>query len=142
MAVIHGIKGTGKAGVLTYDELKGLIHGKSNGRANEKNCGTCANYILDKTETSDGGGITTKFAGRTVYHISSGKRGGKDGCTVFFTLTEGEGPGLTAGIVGVGWHANGSDHVYDLDWGKGPPFFTGNKIDTSTQRQAGYKRDR
>ena len=48
--------------------------------------------------TAGQGGITTKFAGRTVFHISSGKRKGSDGCSAFFTLsTDGGGGTLTAG---------------------------------------------
>jgi hypothetical protein len=139
MAQIFGEKSSGKQGVLDHRELTALIHKKSGGRANERNCGVCATHIQDMTSTAGQGGITTKFAGRTVFHISSGKRGGDDGCSVFFTLSTDSGADLTAGIVGVGWHAAGSDHVYLLDWGKGAPFFTGNRLDTSAQRQRGYK---
>lgn len=142
MAIIFGTKDTGRPGQLSHDEFKALIHRKSGGRAEEKNCGTCATHIEDMTSTAGQGGITTKYAGKSVFHISSGKKGGTDGCSVFFTLSEESGDGLTAGIIAVGWHAAGSDHVYDLDWGKGAPFFTGNKLDTSAQHQQGNKREK
>jgi hypothetical protein len=138
MAIIHGQKSTGGNGVLTHTELTDLIYKRSNGRADRTNCGKCATHIEDMTEMSDQGGITTKYAGRSVFHISNGKRGGDDGCTTFFTLSSEGGDGLTAGIVAVGWHAPGKDTVYVLDWGKGPPFFTGNRLDTTKQHQKGY----
>lgn len=139
MAVIHGLKASGKNGALDQDELKNLIHEKSGRRADIKNCGICATHIQDMTSTSGQGGITTKYGGRSVFHISSGKRGGGDGCSVFFTLSEEGGAGLMAGIVAVGWHAGSDDHTYLLDWGKGAPFFTGNRLNTSVQKQKGYK---
>jgi hypothetical protein len=103
--------------VLSHAEIAALIHKKSNGRAAEGACKKCATHIQDMKSTSDQGGITAKYGGRSVFHISSGKRGGTDGCTVFFTLSHDNGPGLTAGIVGVGWHAAGSDTVYELELG-------------------------
>jgi hypothetical protein len=142
MALIYGTKDTGKSGVLSVDELAKLLHRKSGERAEIGNCTTCATYISNKTSTASGGGTSAKDAGRTVYHISSGKRGSEDGCTAFFTLTEGEHGEvkgdhkvvkdvLVAGIVGVGWHTGATDHIYKLDWGNGRRFYTGNKFDTS-----------
>lgn len=138
MALIFGTRSNGRSGALTHDELTDLIHRKSGGRAEKKNCGVCATHIENMNSTSDQGGITTKYAGRSVFHVSSGKRGGGDGCSVFFTLSADNGEKPVAGIVAVGWHAN-SDHIYRLDWGKGAPFFSGNRLDTSTQRQRGNK---
>lgn len=140
MAIIHGKKDSGKNGVLSHAELAKLIHRKSGERANLGNCKTCATHIQDMSSTAGQGGITTKYAGKTVFHKSSGKRGGDDGCSVFFVLNSDGGPGLTAGIVGVGWHAGTDDHTYLLDWGKGAPFFTNNRLNSSVQHQQGNKR--
>ncbi len=146
MAFIFGIKEDGKNGLLSHGELSALLQSKSESRAKKSNCDTCATYIQNKTDTATGGGITTKYQGRTVFHKSSGQKGKTDGCSVFFTLsnqtktdksTNDVTNFLVAGIVAVGWHANGSDHIYDLDWGKGPPFFTGRKLVTNQQHQKG-----
>lgn len=138
MAIIFGTKASGKSGQLDHDELTALIRNKSGNRAAERACGVCATHIENMNSTAGQGGITTQYAGRTVFHISSGQRGGGDGCSVFFTLSADSGVTLVAGIVAVGWHAGGSDHIYSLDWGKGAPFFTGNRLDTSRQHQRGY----
>lgn len=138
MAIIFGTKANGRSGQLDHDEFTALILQKSGNRAAEKSCGVCATHIENMNSTAGQGGITTKFAGRTVFHISSGKRGGDDGCSVFFTLSADSGEVLVAGIVAVGWHAGDSDHIYKLDWGKGAPFFTGNRLDSSIQHQRGY----
>lgn len=140
MAIIYGVKATGKNGVLDHSELTDMLHRRSNGRANKKNCGVCATYIEDMNGADEGGGITTQFAGRTVYHISSGQRGGSDGCSTFFTLSADQGEVIVAGIVAVGWH-DGGDTIYRLDWGKGPPFFSGNRFDSTKQHQRGYSDD-
>ncbi len=140
MAIIFGTKESGKSGQLDHDELTALIQKKSGDRASEKNCAVCATHIENMSSTAGQGGITTKFAGRSVFHISSGKKGNNDGCSVFFTLSaQGAQPGqvLVAGIVAVGSHSGATSNVYRLDWGKGPPFFTGNLLDTSTQHQPG-----
>lgn len=137
MAIIFGEKANGRSGELDHDELTAMILRKSGGRANERNCGVCATHIEDMTSTAGQGGVTTQYAGRSVFHISSGKRNGNDGCSVFFTLSPGGGDVLVAGLVAVGWHAN-ADTVYLLDWGKGAPFFTGNRLDTTRQHQHGY----
>ncbi len=139
MAIIHGTKEDGKTGVLSNAEMAAMFRRKSGERANLGNCATCATHIQDMTSTAGQGGITTKHAGRTVFHISSGKRKGSDGCSVFFTLDSDSGDSMVAGIVGVGWHVGAGDHTYLLDWGKGPPFFTGNRLDTSAQHQEGNK---
>jgi hypothetical protein len=139
VAQIFGTKASGKLGVLDKDELAALIRKKSGERAAEQSCNRCATHILDMKDSKGGGGITTKYAKRSVFHISSGKRGGGDGCSVFFTLSNDSGETPTAGIVAVGWHTGANDHTYQLDWGKGPPFFTGNRLDTSVQEQQGNK---
>lgn len=143
MAIIYGTKENGKSGVLTASELASMLHKKSGERAELGNCLTCANYILNKTSLTSGGGTSAKDAGRTVFHISSGQRGSSTGCTAFFTLTGGahgvvKPSGekvvqevLVAGIVAVGWHTGATDHVYELDWGSGRKFYTGSKFDTS-----------
>lgn len=137
MAIIFGEKASGKSGELDHGELTDLLVRKSGNRAERRNCGVCATHIQNMTTTAGQGGITTKFGGRTVFHISSGRRGGDDGCSVFFTLSADSGPVLTAGIVGVGWHNGASDTTYRLDWGKAAPFFTGNIFDSTTQHQKG-----
>ena len=139
MAIIHGKKANGKNGVLSNGELASLIHRKSGERAKLGNCATCATHIENMSDTAGQGGITTKYAGKTVFHISSGQKGKGDGCSVFFTLSADNGPALVAGIVGVGWHAGNNDHTYLLDWGKGPPFFTKGRLDTSKQEQKGNR---
>jgi hypothetical protein len=142
MAIVYGTKDSGKSGVLSVEELANLLRRKSGDRADLGNCTTCATYILNKTSLTSGGGTSAKDAGRTVFHISSGKRSSTTGCTAFFTLSEskhGETTGkgkvvnevLVAGIVAVGWHTGASDHVYQLDWGSGRKFYTGSKFDTS-----------
>lgn len=138
MAIIFGEKANGKSGQLDHDELTDLLVRKSGNRAQRKNCGICATHIEDMASTSDEGGITTKFGGRSVFHKSSGKRGGGDGCSVFFTLDADSGPTVVAGIVAVGWHAGEGDTEYLLDWGKGPPFFSGNRLVITRQKQRGY----
>jgi len=137
MAIIFGEKDSGKNGELSHDEFAKLLHAKSGGRAALKNCGVCVTHIENMVSTAGQGGITTKYAGRTVFHISSGKRGGGDGCSTFFTLSADSGPILTAGIVAVGWHHGAGEHSYRLDWAKGAPFFADNVLDTSTQHQTG-----
>lgn len=137
MAVIFGKKANGKHGELNHAELTALIRRKSGDRADERNCGVCATHIQNMASTAGQGGITTKYAGRTVFHISSGRHGGDDGCSVFFTLSADSGATPVAGIVAVGWHAGG-DTIYKLDWGKGAPFFTGNRLDTTRQHQRGH----
>lgn len=138
MAIIFGAKDSGKSGILSHDEFTQLLHRKSNKRADLGNCGECATHIENMSSTAGQGGTSTTYAGRNVFHISHGKRDGDDGCSVFFTLSSDSGDCLVAGIVGVGWHAN-SDTIYRLDWGKGPPFFTGNRYTSTQQRQKGYK---
>ncbi len=143
MAIIYGTKASGVSGVLDVNELAAKLHKKSKKRADLGNCLTCATYILDKDSLATGGGTSAKDAGRTVFHISSGKRGSNTGCTAFFTLTGGEHGSvkpsgekvvndvLVAGIIAVGWHTGATDHVYQLDWGTGRKFFTGSKFDSS-----------
>jgi hypothetical protein len=138
LAIIFGEKANGKSGELDHDELTDLLLRKSNKRAERKDCGACATHIENMSTTAGQGGITTQYAGKSVFHISSGKRGGNDGCSAFFTLSADSGPALVAGIVAVGWHA-GRDEIYLLDWGKGAPFFTGNRLDITKQQQKGYK---
>lgn len=137
MAIILGEKANGKSGQLDHNELVDLLVRKSGQRAQQKNCGVCATRIEDMASTAGQGGITTKFGGRTVFHKSSGKRGGGDGCSVFFTLDADSGPILVAGVVAVGWHAGDGDTEYQLDWGKEPPFFTGNRLVIAKQYQKG-----
>jgi len=125
--------------------VNAYIHRKSNERANEGSCGVCATHIQNMEFTAGQGGITKQYAGRTVFHISSGRRGGDDGCSVFFTLSEQSktAKGLhigapeparffVAGIVAVGWHAGETDTIYQLDWGKGAPFFSKARMDSTT----------
>jgi len=135
MAIIFGTKADGSTGQLDHDEFANMIYRKSGSRAELKNCGVCATHIEDMSTTAGQGGITTKFAGKTVFHISSGKRSSTTGASVFFTLDSESSDNLVAGLVGVGWHDGTSDHEYRLDWGKGAPFFTGRVFDSAQQFQ-------
>ena len=139
MALIHGEKTTGKNGVLDNGEIANMLLRKSGSRADRGNCVNCATHIQDHTSTAGGGGITTKYAGRDVYHFSRGFNGGDDGCSVFYTLSAQKDSEkkdvLVAGIVTVGWHHNNNDDIYRLDWGKGAPFFTGGLLDITKQHQ-------
>ena len=65
-----------------------------------------------------GGGTSYSVGGQTIFHHSSGKREGTDGCTLFVTRTGG---GIR--IVGIGWHDHttnrGASSRYRLDWSFG-----------------------
>lgn len=144
MAIVVGVKEGGITGVLSNNELKQYIFKRSGERAELKNCGNCANDIESFNSTSDQGGTSLKCDGKTVFHFSHGKKGGKTGCTVFFTVSEHKEIShkgtdkqkdtkfLLAKIVGVGWHAKGTDdHTYDIDWGKAHPFSKKATVDTA-----------
>ena len=65
-----------------------------------------------------GGGTTYSLGGQTIFHHSSGKKEGTDGCTLFVTRSGG---GIR--IVGIGWHDHttkkGASSRYRLDWSSG-----------------------
>ncbi|MCO7223387.1 hypothetical protein [Pleionea sp. CnH1-48] len=73
------------------------------------NAAQVARGIVSHNGTTSGGGTRFRYNGHTVFHISHGKNGRTDGCTVFFIVTK---EGVT--IVGIGAHAGSSS--YKLDW--------------------------
>lgn len=85
-----------------------------------KNIKDCVAHVKAHTPTT-GGGTWKKHAGKTVFHISHGKKDSGDGCTLFFTKT-----GDTVQIVGIGQHTTGVAS-YVLDWKV--PDFQGNVND-------------
>ncbi len=73
------------------------------------NAAQVARGILAHNGRTSGGGTRFNFNGHTVFHISHGKNGKTDGCTVFFIVTK---EGIQ--VVGVGVHDTSSS--YNLDW--------------------------
>jgi hypothetical protein len=82
----------------------------------EKNIKDCVAHVKAHTPTT-GGGTSFKHEGRTVFHISHGKKGSRTGCTLFFTKE-----GDRVQIVAIGQHAGPAS--YALDWKV--PTFSGN----------------
>ncbi|WAC74789.1 hypothetical protein OU995_08855 [Roseateles sp. SL47] len=90
--------------LLTAWILDHEAHGMS-----ASNAAQVARGIIAHNGKTSGGGTNFKYEGHTVFHISHGKNGKADGCTVFFIVTKN---GVC--IVGIGAHAGSSS--YTLDW--------------------------
>ena len=135
MEPVDGAEGRESPKVMTPEDLGAKIH-RLSGRATVKDSNKCAQYILAATLSTElnasgmpqqapangsvdgyytGGGTGHTRHGHSVFHISHGRRGGFDGCSAFFTLKL-RPNGLFANLVGVGWHHNGKDDEYKLDW--------------------------
>jgi hypothetical protein len=104
--------------LLTNWILEHDTHGMSASNAQQ-----VARGIIAHNGKTSGGGTNFKYQGRTVFHISHGKMGKTDGCTVFFVVTEN---GVI--IVGIGAHQGSSS--YRLDW-KLDGWCQGSSIDLS-----------
>jgi hypothetical protein len=76
----------------------------------DKNVGDCVGYI--QVFKGRGGGTSTSYGGRTVFHISHGFSEGGDGCTLFFTQDD---DGVIT-IVAIGSHDNRYTTAYRIDW--------------------------
>jgi hypothetical protein len=78
--------------------------------ASAKNIGLCTAVMMAHTPIS-GGGTSTYYQGDHVFHISHGKYGLSDSCSVFYTKDHGTG-GIT--IVGAGQHVDNYNARYKL----------------------------
>lgn len=77
-----------------------------------KNIKSCIEYIEGYSGRDGGTGYTYK--GHRVIHISHGKKGPTDGCTLFFCIPADK----LASIIVIGAHAGDGDHTYSIDWVK------------------------
>jgi hypothetical protein len=97
---------------FTEDELANWIDSMAPKRTiNPANLKQCVAYIAVHGGKG-GGGTGMTHGGLPVFHISHGKRGSTDGCTIFFTVAA-DG---TVTIVGIGSHHADYKAGYRLDW--------------------------
>lgn len=78
--------------------------------ASDKNIGLCTAVMMAHTPIS-GGGTSTYYQGDHVFHISHGKYGQTDSCSVFYTKDHGTGR-IT--IVGAGQHVDNYNARYKM----------------------------
>jgi hypothetical protein len=122
---IWGPKRSGKAGLMDADDIYVVIT-KLVGTGTklwQKNAKKAAEAIVNHTERS-GGGTNYQYKGKTVFHVSEGKKSDpkEQIISVFFTC---KGSGEANSIVGIGRHIGPAS--YEIEW-HAPAWNVGNKL--------------
>ena len=108
---IWGPKQEGKDGVMSQDDFVAFVIAKvgDGGKIWQKNVEKAFEAISNHDGQS---GANDKYPhkGKSVCHVSEGKRGAGNGVCVFFTA-QGE---VVASVIGIGYHIGSSS--YKLEW--------------------------